>query len=86
MQRVHLLKRPSSIASRYARAELMYEIMKRPFDSTGLDKLLMGLPVGVSTLEDFLPFLAEQDDSIDQLRSVVKGTKRNRQLGQEAQA
>ena len=55
-------ERLSFIANRYARTELMFEIINRPFESISLDRLLMGLPVGVSDLEDFLPFLAEQKE------------------------
>jgi hypothetical protein len=77
------------IATRHARVELMFEIMNRPFNSTGLDRLIMKLPVGVSNLEDFLPFLAEQreeesrglKDGVTQLRNLQQELKAKREKG-----
>lgn len=45
-----------SLASRHARIELIFELIGRPFDSTGLDRLLMGLPVDIfKDLPSFFP-------------------------------
>ena len=52
----------SAKTSQYARMELMYDIIGQPFDSTHLDRLLMGLPVPLTTPRSLLPFLAEQED------------------------
>jgi len=43
------LEKLSFLASRYARTELMYKLIKKPFNSTILDKLIMGLPAGINT-------------------------------------
>ena len=51
-------------ASRHARAELMFELIGRPFDSTGLDRSLMGLPVGISNYESFLCLLADPENEV----------------------
>lgn len=67
----------SFIARRYAQTELIYEILKQPFNSTDLDRLLMGLPVELKGEEDLFPFLAEQNDGVEQLRNSLKKRKRN---------
>jgi hypothetical protein len=64
----------------YARTELMFELIGRPFDSTVLDKLLMGLPAGIGNFMDFLSILSEQredqekgiKDGVEQIRELVK--------------
>lgn len=78
------IEKLSFIASRYARTELMFEIINRPFESIGLDRLLMGLPVGVSDLEDFLPFLAEQKE--DESQGLKDGIDQIRDLRHQAKA
>jgi len=68
-------------AWQYARTELMFELMNRPFDSTVLDKLLMGLPAGIGNFIDFLSILSEQrddpekgiKDGVEQIRELVVG-------------
>ena len=57
-------------ASQYARTELLYQLIDRPFDSNNLDRLLMGLPVALTGIESLLPLLAEQEDGIDQIRDI----------------
>ncbi|MBI4215920.1 MAG: hypothetical protein HY687_00785 [Chloroflexi bacterium] len=64
------IERLSLDARRYAHTELLYQTSKRPFDSTMLDRLLMGLPPpGTGILERLsyalLPFLAEQEKGFD---------------------
>lgn len=78
------IEKLSFIASRYARTELMFEIINRPFEAIGLDRLLMGLPVGVSDLEDFLPFLAEQKE--DESRGLKNGVDQIRDLQNQPKA
>ena len=70
-------------ASQYARTELMFQLIGRPFDSTNSDKLLMGLPMPItSDFASFLPFLAEQredrgiKDGVEQVMQKVTVTKR----------
>ena len=70
-------------ASQYARTELMFELIGHPFDSTELDRSLMGLPVGISDFKSFLWLLAEQredtergiKDGIEQVIDVIKEKK-----------
>ena len=69
------------LASRHARTELIFELIGRPFDSTELDRSLMGLPVGVSNLKSFLWLLAETredmergiKDGVEQIKAIKKG-------------
>jgi hypothetical protein len=72
------------LASRHARTELMFELIGRPFDSTGLDRLLMGLPMALKgDIGSFLPLLAEQledrtggiKDGVEQIKSAIKRKK-----------
>lgn len=82
-RRLEDIEKLSYKASQYARTELMYQLIGRPFDSTGLDRLLEGLPVGVRYFEDILPFLAEQrenqdkgiKDGVEVMREQVRGIK-----------
>ncbi len=75
------IDRLSYKAWQYARTELMFELIGRPFDSTVLDKLLMGLPAGIGNFIDFLSFLSEQledqekgiKDGVEQIRELAKG-------------
>jgi len=78
------IKKLSCKASQYARTEIMYQLIGRPFNSIVLDKLLMGLPAGIGNFMDFLPLLAEQKedtergvkDGVEQIReSIKKGVK-----------
>jgi hypothetical protein len=64
-------------ASQYARLELIYQVIDRPFDSTSLDRLLMGLPMAINNLESLFPLLAEQKDGIDQIREYKQGKRKN---------
>lgn len=75
------IDRLSYKAWQYARTELMFELIERPFDSTVLDKLLMGLPAGIGNFIDFLSILSEQKedqekgikDGVEQIRELAKG-------------
>ncbi|MGA2669907.1 MAG: hypothetical protein ABSF21_00595 [Dehalococcoidia bacterium] len=79
-------KRLSFIASRHARTELIFELISRPFNSTELDRALMGLPVAISGFESFLWLLAETredtergiKDGVDQVREGIKKKKQKR--------
>ena len=70
-------------ASQYARTELIYELIDRPFNSTGLDRLLVGLPMPITDWASFLPLLAEQEedtergikDGVEQVKDFVKEGK-----------
>jgi hypothetical protein len=46
-------------ASQYARTELLYQLIDRPFDSNNLDRLLMGLPEAPTDIKSLLPLLRE---------------------------
>jgi hypothetical protein len=67
----------SARANQYARLELIYEVLKLPFDSTDLDRLLMGLPLHLTHIESLLPLLAEQKDGIDQIRGFKQGKRKS---------
>ncbi len=66
-------------AGQYARTELMCELLGRDFDSTLLDRWLMGLSVTIrkGSLEDLLPLLAEEKDGVEQLQEVKAGKRRS---------
>ena len=67
------IEKLSFAAFRHARTELMYELIGRNFDSTVLDRLLMHLPTGLTSDRDsWLPFIAEQEDGVDQVRNLKK--------------
>ena len=70
----------SAKTSQYARTELIYELIGQSFDSTYLDRLLMGLPVTLTTPRSLLPFLAEQEDGLAQIRELVKGKSKKLHL------
>lgn len=74
----------SQKASHYARTELMFKLIGSPFDSTLLDKELMGLPRGVNSFEDFLHILAEQREDKD--RGIDDGEIQIKDLVREARA
>jgi hypothetical protein len=75
-------KKLSQKASQYARTELMFKFIGRPFDSTLLDKELMGLPRGVSSFEDFLHILAEQrEDKNIKWAPPLSAVNQVRQIG-----
>jgi hypothetical protein len=67
-------------ASHYARTELMFQLLGRPFDSTEVDRSLMGLPVGISDFKSFLWLLAEErghpekgiKDGLEQIKDSIK--------------
>lgn len=77
-------ERLSFKASRHARTELMFELIGRPFDSTELDRSLMGLPVGVSDFKSFLWLLAETredtergtKDGVEQIRNLKQAKRK----------
>lgn len=71
-------------AWQYARTELMFELLGRPFDSSVLDKLLMGLPAGIGNLFDFLALLAEQKE--DKEKGIKDGVEQIRDLIHEKQS
>ncbi len=70
-------------AGQYARTELMFELIGRPFDSIELDRSLMGLPVEVYDFKSFLWLLAEQrentergiKDGIEQVKDLITEKK-----------
>jgi len=76
-------------ASQYARTELMFQLIGRPFDSIVLDKLLMGLPAGIGTFMEFLALLAEQKedlesgikDGVEQIRELIQAKQIKRKGG-----
>jgi len=69
----------SSKASQYARAELLFALIGCPFDSTGLDRLLMGLPLNLTTdLTSFFPLLSETEDAFEEFRESAKPRKRSK--------
>ena len=71
------LQKLSDMASRYARLELIYQLIGRPFDSTTADNiLLMEKPIfgkRGDEFEAFLPLLANREDAIDQIRDLKEG-------------
>ena len=65
-------------ARRYARTELMFELIGNPFDSTTLDHSLMdvqGISISMS-LKTFLPLLADEENGFDQLQEVIQGKRK----------
>jgi hypothetical protein len=57
------IEKLSAKARQYARTELLFKLIGRPFDSAELDRSLMGLPVPInSDLKSFLWLLADKDD------------------------
>jgi hypothetical protein len=73
-------ERLSSVASHYARTELIFELIGHPFNSMELDRSLMGLPVALSDFKSFLFLLAgtQEDtergikDGVDQVKEMIK--------------
>lgn len=64
-------------ASQYAPTELLFELIGRPFDSPGLDKLLMGLPMPLTADPPyFLPLLTEEEGGIEQVKELRKRKER----------
>lgn len=62
------------LASRHARTELMFELVGHPFDSTGLDMLVMGMPMSISKdIASAIPLLAEQRE--DKERGIKDGVE-----------
>lgn len=66
----------STLASRYARLELICQLISRPFDSTIYDRQLMGLKIeAISDLRDFEPFIpviAAGEDGMERLEDFIK--------------
>jgi len=63
-------------AGLYARTELMFDLIDRPFDSTELDRSLMGLPVDITTdFKSFFWLLAEQQE-YRETREYIDGSKK----------
>ena len=54
----------------------MFELMGQPFDSTWLDKMLMGIPLpnkfSTSELSFLVFFLAVKDDPIKEIKGIAK--------------
>ena len=71
------LPKLSDTASQYARLEIIYQLIGRPFDSTKADIVfLMELPfIGQEKdmFEMLLPILARQEDAVSQISDVKKG-------------
>jgi len=71
------------LASRHARTELMFELINRPFDSTELDRSIMGLPVALSDFKSHLWLLAETregqiegvKDGVEQVQNIIQKKK-----------
>ena len=75
------------MASRYARLELIYQLIDRPFDSTMADYLLMGVPIITDAAHEFeawLPLLAGREDSFDQIRGLKQGKSNRITIGKKA--
>ncbi|MDY6918452.1 MAG: hypothetical protein SVP26_11050 [Chloroflexota bacterium] len=67
----------SAKATQYAQTELMYMLVDRPFDSTNLDRLLMGLPVHLTDdIASAFPLLALQSDGVKQVKSLTRGKRK----------
>lgn len=83
------LQRLSKLASQYARLELIYQLINRPFDSTMADKLLiMEVPIianAADRLEALLPLLAGREDGVDQIRDMKQGKIEDIYLGRHKQ-
>jgi len=71
------------LASRHARTEIIFDLIDRPFDSTELDRSLMGLPVGISDFKSMLWLLAETrageiegvKDGVEQVQNIIQKGK-----------
>lgn len=65
----------ASRAAQYARLEQLCEALKRPFDTTALDRFTMGLsnPANDDTA---LVFLTYQPDGVQQARDLVRGKRK----------
>lgn len=88
------IKRLSSRASQYARLELIYQLIDRPFNSTMIDGLLCNLillnltiPADLANaFEALLPVLAGvREDAVDQIRDLKQGKIKGIYLGQHKQ-
>lgn len=66
----------STLASRYARLELIYRLINWPFDSTVYDRELMGLKrEAITDLRDFeplIPIIVAQEDGEERLEDFIK--------------
>lgn len=81
-----------SRASQYARLELIYQLIDRPFNSTIIDALLCYLTItpdlagGADAFEALLPVLAGvREDAVDQIRDLKQGKIKGIYLGQHKQ-
>lgn len=71
------------LASRHARTEFIFDLIGRPFDSTELDRSLMGLPVEMSGFKSMLWLLAETrageiegvKDGVEQVQNIIQKGK-----------
>jgi hypothetical protein len=76
----------SARASEYAHLELIYQLIGRPFDTTRMDRLLMGLTLTITLkngFEGFLPLLAQQEDGVAQIRDLRSGKGKGITIGKE---
>lgn len=89
LPRLKDIKKLSSRASQYARLELIYQLIDRPFNSTMIDGLLLYLPITADLADPFealLPVLAGvREDAVDQIRDLKQGKIKGIYLGQHKQ-
>jgi hypothetical protein len=67
-----------TMASKYARAERIYQLIGRPFNSAYLDRLLMGLGLVITSkdgLDGWIPMLASNEDGVEQIRDIRQGKR-----------
>ena len=66
----------STLASQYARLEVVYQLVGHPFDSIIYDRELMGVKrkyiADLRGFEPFIPILAEQEDGMERLEDFIK--------------
>ncbi len=81
------LEKLSDVASRYARLELIYQLLDRPFDSTIADTMLLLEQPIVGKREDefelFLQLLAGREDAVDQIRDMKEGKRTSITIGKQ---
>ncbi|MBN2186018.1 MAG: hypothetical protein JW732_01025 [Dehalococcoidia bacterium] len=80
------IKNLSRYASRYARLELIYQLIGRPFNTTQLDKEIMTIPYSITSKdgpEGLLPLLARQEDAVNQIRNLKQGKSEGITIGKE---
>lgn len=70
----------STLASQYARLEVVYQLVGRPFDSTIFERELMGVKrkytADLRGFKPFLPILTAKGDGMEQLKGFIKDIKK----------